>query len=342
MALSKVITYNPTEVTEINWVTENFPVIGDIIHSPVIQPIPNCAEKWRIMLQFSKDPHLPNVATRSKVEVFLLKDQSCIEKSNVKLVLHFKYDGGDGFQVGSDTDLPVSTGKENSYLLHSFKSRYIIPQLYKYNKLDVNAKLTVSGYRVYYSSSPHPVIDLDDNCQGLSRDLERLYVDTTSADITFLVEGRKLFSHSAIIRCRSIVLAKMLDQDMLERRTRCVRITDASFQVFDCFLRYLYTAKVNNKSWDTMFNLYPLADKYSVSALKTICSRWLGMNLKVDTVSKCLSLAALHEDMELKQESMQFIRNHLSDVLDTSDWKQLVSNLPQLASETLSFVTSRV
>ncbi|KAF8782260.1 Protein roadkill like protein [Argiope bruennichi] len=336
MAVSKVVTYNPTEVINIDWVVEHFEMLGDVIHSPVIYPIPNCGEKWRLVLKFSSNDKRKDLI-RSKAEVFLLKEQSCIEKCYVKLTMHIK----NYFSMVNNPLLPVSIGKEECYLLQTYVSDNV-SRIFSspYKDLNINAELIVSGYRVNYSASPRPVFEMEGNCQELSSDLERLYEDHATKDVTFLVKGQKLFAHSAIIRCRSLVLAKMLDQDMLERRTRCVLITDASFQDFDYFLRYLYTAKLKIKTWNTMFSLYSLADKYNVSALKTICSQWLGMNLKADTVSNCLALADLHEDTELKQVSKQFIRDNLNDVLKTSEWKYLVSTQPQLASETLCFATS--
>ncbi|CAL1261152.1 unnamed protein product [Larinioides sclopetarius] len=326
-----LITYNPAEVLSLEWVTENFRVIGDFCLSPIIHPIPKCGEQWCIGLVFNEH----KTSTRKKLfEISLLRKKSSIEKCYLELsslTIQNEF-------VCIHPPPIVCIEKEKCYLL--FAGDVSQDTYYQSKKLTVKVQLTVSGYRVSYSASPRPVIHFETNCQDLLRDLKSLYGDSNTADLTFLVGGQKLFAHSSIIRCRSIVFAKMLDQDMLERRTRCISITDADFQVFDCFLMYLYTAKLKDKSWNTVYYLYSLAEKYAVSGLKKTCSCWLSANLNVDTVSKCIALAAFYEDKELKDEAKQFIRDNLGSVFETFDWKYIVSNQPQLASEVLSFATA--
>ncbi|GFS44581.1 protein roadkill [Nephila pilipes] len=182
----------------------------------------------------------------------------------------------------------------------------------------------------------------ENDSHDLVKDLETLYRDSSTADVTFIVEGLKLGAHTSIIGCRSSVFAKMLDHDMLEKGTRRIQITDADFQVFDAFLLYLYTAQIKNEDWETVYSLYSLAAKYDASSLKHKCSHWLGKNISLETVCKCCALAELHGDQLLKQITKLFMREHLNETLQTTDWQIIVSDDSQLASEVLSFATSRM
>ncbi|GBM88751.1 hypothetical protein AVEN_254219-1, partial [Araneus ventricosus] len=140
MAVCNVVTYNPAEVVEVNWVTENFRVMGDIIFSPIIHPIPNCGEEWRIALRFS-DPR--NAYPRTRLDIFLSKQNSCIKECYLK-VESVKISGS---IIGILSSSVVCIGEEKRYLLHSGHFRQ---SHYGNDKLIVDAKFTVSGYRVYY------------------------------------------------------------------------------------------------------------------------------------------------------------------------------------------------
>ncbi|GFS87401.1 protein roadkill [Nephila pilipes] len=177
-------------------------------------------------------------------------------------------------------------------------------------ELCIKVYVTIPNNHPSVCASPFHVDKYISNSLELSKDLETLYRHSSTADVTFEVGGQTLGAHSNIIRCRSPVFAKMLDQDMREKATGRVLITDADFSVFDAFLLYLYTAQIKEKKWEIMYSLYSLAEKYAVFCLKQTCSRWLGKNMSVETVRKCLLLADLHDDQELKQVAKHFLRDH--------------------------------
>ncbi|GFS87399.1 protein roadkill [Nephila pilipes] len=333
MAVSKLRTYNSIEVTELEWTVDNYLYLLPDISSPVFSPFSNSSEKWCLILRFNDE------LEKFAINLLLFRREVCISTCNVKMNLQI---GGRRFDFDGHGPLPfVQIQGEGFYNIMKIALNVPLRQFLPKDHLFVIITIMVSGFEVNISACPPLKNEFQKNNLELLKDLGTLYRHSSTADVTFEVGGQTLGAHSNIIRCRSPVFARMLDQDMREKATGRILITDADFSVFDAFLLYLYTAQIKEEKWEIMYSLYSLAEKYAVVCLKQTCSRWLGKNMSVETVCKCLLLADLHDDQELKQEAKHFVRDHL-ETLATRDWQYVVSNHPQLASEILSFSTSNL
>ena len=78
----------------------------------------------------------------------------------------------------------------------------------------------------------------------LSLDLQTLLDNGQFADVTLTVKGNQWFCHKAILSARSPVFEAMFrHNDTQESHKNCVEITDVNADVFEEFLRYIYTEK---------------------------------------------------------------------------------------------------
>lgn len=93
---------------------------------------------------------------------------------------------------------------------------------------------------------------------------EKLFTDVE------LVVGERVFAaHRAVLAARSPVFAAMFHTDMIESRSRRVQVDDVPANVFDVFLRFVYTGQLAHGADDD--ELLRVADRYQVETLRRLC-----------------------------------------------------------------------
>ena len=108
-------------------------------------------------------------------------------------------------------------------------------------------------------------------CDTLAAEqLWRLAADCQFTDIKFHVGDRIFNAHKMIVAARSPVMMAMFMSDMTESKTNNVKIDDCDPAVFERFLAFLYTGKLD-ESANHLEQLYAVADKYQVDTLKNLC-----------------------------------------------------------------------
>lgn len=108
------------------------------------------------------------------------------------------------------------------------------------------------------------------------------FVDNSElSDVTFIIEGQRIPAHKTILSMRSPVFSAMFRSDMIEKNQNEVNVEDVSANVFIEFLRFLYTARVNNLA-QIAVDLFILADRYLCEDLKKQCMRVFKETLCVD------------------------------------------------------------
>ena len=125
----------------------------------------------------------------------------------------------------------------------------------------------------------------------------------------------------------------MFQHDMEESKQNRVEVPDLDPDVMADMLRFIYTGRAPNL--DSMAaDLLAAADKYALDRLKVMCEEALCNSLTVENVSEVLILADLHSADQLKAQAIDFINtHHVTDVMETPGWKQMVSSNPHLIAE---------
>ena len=164
----------------------------------------------------------------------------------------------------------------------------------------------------------------------------------TSADIEFHVNGTKLVAHSLIVSAGSPVLAAMFQNDFQEKSKRIATIKDTTVEVFQQFLRYLYTGDVlENKKDAIVTDLFALADKYGVDSLKDECAVYMAEQLSVENAVDTLIAAHLHSSTTLYEETVSFISRNATAVYSHRDWFILMIENPKFCFQVSQCIKSK-
>ncbi|XP_038106776.1 speckle-type POZ protein B-like [Culex quinquefasciatus] len=158
------------------------------------------------------------------------------------------------------------------------------------------------------------------------------------SDTTLIVDGETFTVHRAILAVRSPVFAAMFEHaEMKESQKNQVTIPDIEPHVFQEVLRFIYTDTVQGLD-KLAHELLAAADKYALDRLGTMCEEFLGKHLSVATVTRTLHLADMHNAKQLRHRAIQFIAKNIK-AMQTSDWKSLLANNPDVAAEMFSELT---
>jgi speckle-type POZ protein len=133
----------------------------------------------------------------------------------------------------------------------------------------------------------------------------------------------------------------MFEHDMEEKKNSRVEVKDVDPDVMAEMLRFIYTGRT--AALDQMAaELLAAADKYALERLKVMCEEALCNGLTVDNVSDVLILADLHSAEQLKAQAIEFINTrHVTDVMETAGWKQMVASHPHLIAEAFKALASQ-
>lgn len=200
------------------------------------------------------------------------------------------------------------------------------------DKLTLFCEVSVVADSVNISGQSNAVQFKVPDCR-LSDDLGALFESSQFADVTLSCQGREYKCHKALLCARSQVFAAMFEHDMEESKHNRVDITDVDPDVMGDMLRFVYTGKASQL--ETMAaDLLAAADKYALERLKVMCEEALCNGLTVENVSEVLILADLHSAEQLKAQAIDFINTrHVTDVMETPGWKQMVNSNPHLIAE---------
>ena len=167
------------------------------------------------------------------------------------------------------------------------------------------------------------------NKDELVTDFEELFQNKTSSDVTFHVRGREIGAHKSILVARSPVFAAMFQHPTKENLSGVVEIPDIEPEVFQEFLRYIYTGQVPLKRMDEVAaELLAAADKYLMKKLKKECEDHLIKRMTPDSCIKVLAMDDAEQTSNLKKTAEDFARRYPVKVMATDTWKKASKDKP--------------
>lgn len=157
-------------------------------------------------------------------------------------------------------------------------------------------------------------VTLDWNVKQMSarRMLSGVYDNDNLKDIKFTIENQSLGAHRAILAAKSKVFCAMFTNDCKEKQEGVVQITDTRIEVFEAFLKFFYTNKIENIK-ELGEELLILAEKYQVQDLKDKCENYLSQILNKDNAVHCLITADQFNCQKLKKNALNVIKFLLKD-----------------------------
>lgn len=175
----------------------------------------------------------------------------------------------------------------------------------------------------------------------LAEDLSELCTSDENSDVTLKIDDETISAHKAILAARSPVFAAMFENEMSEKKTGIVNISDCDLEPFNVFLVYIYTGEAEFSKCN-VFHLYKIADKYDVSELMMMCIDFMIRNLSIENV--CETFVFSHEFQEEKLQSFtqHFFCENFQKVISSDIWKSLMKKHCDLANNLLLGMAPKV
>jgi len=162
--------------------------------------------------------------------------------------------------------------------------------------------------------------------ENMAQHLGELLKDEIFADVTFVVEDKKLRAHRNILASRSDKFHAMFASGLSEsRRNAEIRIGDnTTYEAFAALLEFCYTGNAPiKKDVNLTLELLQLGEEYLLSSLKDRCEAELIKYINIDTLNQLLSLADLHSLKCLKAHCADYVFRHYESVLSSAEFLAL-------------------
>ncbi|KAM9812971.1 RCC1 and BTB domain-containing protein 2-like [Syngnathus typhle] len=262
-------------------------------------------------------------------------------------------DGGSVYSWGANSYGQLGTGNKNNYSLPTLIStdEEIIVEVAACHTSHTSAAKTQSGQVLMWGQCRGQVVtntqlthftstddvfacfatpavswhlltvDSDDYLT-VAQSLKKEFDSPEISDLKFLVEGKCIHVHKALlkIRCEYFrVLLNETDEDTIE-------IQQFPFLVYRAFLEYLYTDSINLPPEDAV-GLLDLATFYRESRLKRLCQDTIKRSISEDNAITLLSAAVKYEARDLEEFCFKFCVNHLTRVTQTQAFAEMDHDL---------------
>ncbi|KAG5045654.1 hypothetical protein JHK86_015060 [Glycine max] len=131
---------------------------------------------------------------------------------------------------------------------------------------------------------------------------------------------------------RSPVFKAMLENDMAERRSGTIKISDISYDTLSAFVNYLYTAEASLDN-ELACNLLVLGEKYQVKHLKTYCEKYLIAKMNWNKAISNYAFAYQYNCKQLRSASLAVILDNMDLLTQNECYAELVDTNPRLVVE---------
>jgi speckle-type POZ protein len=171
--------------------------------------------------------------------------------------------------------------------------------------------------------------------RSLNRDLLTLKSKSYFSDFIIQV-GECIYPvHRSILAARSNVFLTMFQQsNTIEMTSSILILNDYNSSSIDLFLQYLYSDTCVFTDDKKAEEILELADKYNVESLKILAEDYFILNK--DNCLRLLILADRHTATRLKDSTLKFINNNLSQIFSdtgTADWTTFRQTYPNLIAD---------
>lgn len=187
---------------------------------------------------------------------------------------------------------------------------------------------------------PHAAVTEPTSLRLIERRLHHFFNDEEFSDVTFIVQGRRVYGHKMILAIVSDCFRAMFTAGFRESSSTEIEITDCSYEAFLAVMKYIYTgahpntgatnlgtqtglgggpdyelnpdlaaADRSNANLSRIVDILALADRFFLDHLKQICETQLQSCVAGDTVEYLLQVAQKTNAMQLHAICEHFLRN---------------------------------
>ncbi|XP_078088320.1 RCC1 and BTB domain-containing protein 2-like isoform X4 [Mustelus asterias] len=150
----------------------------------------------------------------------------------------------------------------------------------------------------------------------VAQSMKKEFDSMETSDLKFLVDGKVIYAHKAVLKIRCEHFRSMLHDDEV------IEIDQFSYPVYRAFLEYLYTDSVNLPPEDAI-GLLDLAAFYGENSLKNLCEQTIKQGISVENAITLLSAAVKYQAKGLEEFCFKFCVNHLTAVTQTQSFSDM-------------------
>lgn len=174
--------------------------------------------------------------------------------------------------------------------------------------------------------TPHPMEAETNPGPSLVESFKLAFDDSETADVKFLVEGREINAHRALLKIRCQHFRSMFQHCWEENDNSDVEINQFTYPVYKAFLNYLYCDEVTLMP-DDAIGLLDLANSYCEANLKRRCEELIMQGITVENAAMLYATAIKYLAKDLEEFCFKFCLNHMTAVTQTEAFQKLDDEL---------------
>ncbi|KAJ8669866.1 hypothetical protein QAD02_001125 [Eretmocerus hayati] len=240
----------------------------------------------------------------------------------IKFSIHLGYDTIKMFKMTKcNKNLDPITGSNPSFGdFRLVKREILLDQVLQLSNDELMIKCVIHGLDIPESHSRFQLLD----------NYEK-FVDNEKLSDVKIVVGKKLgkkiiHAHKLVLANGSDVFAAMFEHDMTENEEGIVNIDDIDYDVMLEIVRYLYTGKIERIFHKTK-ELVVAADKYGLMDLKTLCGKYLCMDLSPSNIFEYIKFADRFNIIDLKNSSESYFIFHGKEIVKLPDFDEQLATI---------------
>lgn len=172
---------------------------------------------------------------------------------------------------------------------------------------------------------PHAGVSEPTSLQLLERRLRHFFNDEDFSDVTFVVQGQKVYGHKMVLSIVSDCFRAMFTTGFRESQEMEIEIPDCSFEAFYAVMEYIYTGQTpkmdsgvamgagmeatRDMNLSRVVEILELADRFFLDHLKQICETMLQPAVNAETVEFLLPVAQKTNSGQLQAICEHYMRN---------------------------------
>uniref|UniRef100_A0A0N5BT35 BTB domain-containing protein n=1 Tax=Strongyloides papillosus TaxID=174720 RepID=A0A0N5BT35_STREA len=152
------------------------------------------------------------------------------------------------------------------------------------------------------------------------------------SDCIIKVGKSKINVHKCILASRSKVFDSILADKQYESSSSIIEINGLRPEIVKEMVNYLYTGKSPNMN-EVACEMLEIGEKYGLELLKLMAQESLVHSLSIENACNYLVCSELYSGEILKDWCLRFIYLNAENIINSEEWKEIVSNYPLLVAK---------
>lgn len=144
--------------------------------------------------------------------------------------------------------------------------------------------------------------------------------------------GPSIPAHRSLLAARSAIFKNMLESDGCKAPpAQSITLPELNHEELQAVLEFLYSGNLPSETISKhLYSLYTTADKYDIPFLQKFCERWMLGSMNLSNALEILETSDVCPNTSLKESAMNFIIDHMEDIVFSSGYDEFAQRNPHL------------